>query len=1103
MNALEHPLVLSGSGGGSAKGGGSGRAGTEAPDSLKSRSYANILLACSEGPIVGFTDSNPLKQIYLDDTPIVSASGNLNFKEVFWEFRNGTPDQTPTSFNLGKIRYETPVEAGVKNNSPVTRTLVDGEAEFIIIRVRLPSLFSSDDKGNINPTSITYRIEISTNNGPYLVVYRGDISGKTNSTYEESRAFALTPNAGNKWDIRLVRETPDSTSIKLQNDLIWASLQVNQKGEKSFPNVAVQSLRINSDQFSNIPTVGLYQRGLIVRVPHNYNSLTRTYSGSFNGSLVAGWTNNPAWILWAALTNERWGCGIPESQLDIWSFYDAARYNDELVPAGGGTFEPRYTFNAYLNSSQDAFDAVTQIAFIMRSQVWWNGSRIILTQDRPSSPVRQYSPANVIYEYDDEGVQTGGGFSYACTDVTTRYTSVVVKFIDPNTWQEDSVTVEDQDLINQWGFRQLILTAVGCISRSQAQRIAEWEFFTSTKQTDICTFKVASEGLLVNPGEVIYIQNPTESGETLSGRIVKATSNTIQLDFPIQFQQGLTYELITVKSNGTLQVNTFTSGNVTSNKLTLTGTFSEIPSPETPWMISKPGLVPELFQVVKVTDENDGTFTIESVNYDPSKYDYIERDIPLVERDTSNITVLLDPPLSPINIEVSESLLLDLTSTVYVKTQLIWGIPSNSRAVEYQVEYRKSGENDWITGGTALSTSFELRDLAAGDYEFRIASVSSVGRLSEWSYRSAKLFGLSNNPAAVTNVSISASRNQAQLRWDLSPDLDVKFGGQVVIRHSPSLVGATWSNSTDIGSVPGNATSAVVPLLAGTYLLKFVDSGGRESLSSTSILTTGIAILSQNVITSLTESPTYSGTKDSCYVENGLLRISLASSFVAADGLFTEAPGLFTELNVDKQGIVPEAIYNFANTFDAGRVISARIWSDLEIFTQANVSEVFTDRQGNFLEQLGLFAGGGDDAPGSAKIEIALSNDGINYTNWQRLIIGEYNFRYVKFRLVLESYSPIANIAVNRLAVNIDVPDVSQSNQVSVPYNTSTLGTRVNFPIAFIAAPTEVAAIISPLYEGETIQILNIDATGFNIKINYSGSVAPSTRTLNWFATSY
>ncbi|BAU12891.1 hypothetical protein LEP3755_34240 [Leptolyngbya sp. NIES-3755] len=488
---MQNQIILSGSGGGK----GSSSTPREASDNLKSQSFANILLAISEGPIAGFVDnSNWFKSIYLDGTPIVSAIGYQNFKEVEAHLRFGLPDQDPIQ-GFTRLKSEIPVDVEVKQANPIVRTIVDDDADYAVVRIQTPALFNTDSKGNINGTEIRYLIELSINGGPYNPVVQGLISGKTSSTYEESQAIQLPPNPGNRWDIKVSRITADSTTIKLQNSLRWASYQVVQKETKTFPNVALLALRINSQQFTSVPSVAIYQRGIACRIPNNYDPIHRTYIGNFDGSLRSYWTNNPAWILWTALTNDRWGCGIPESELDVWSFYEAARYCDELVPSVGSQVEPRYSFNAYLNSSQDAFDLIGQIASSMRAQVWWNGSRIVLSQDRPTPVARMFSPSHVVYQYDEEGRMTGGGFQYVSTDLSTRYTSVVVRYLNPQTWEEDSVLVEDAELINLWGFRQLEITAVGCTSRTQAERFGRWELYVATKQTEVVSFSLASEGL--------------------------------------------------------------------------------------------------------------------------------------------------------------------------------------------------------------------------------------------------------------------------------------------------------------------------------------------------------------------------------------------------------------------------------------------------------------------------------------------------------------------------------------------------------------------------------------------------------------------------------
>lgn len=104
-----------------------------------------------------------------------------------------------------------------------------------------------------------------------------------------------------------------------------------------YPNCALIRLRIDSEQFSAQPKIGLKLRLLRIKVPTNYNPVTRINSGVWNGTFKIAWTDNPAWILYDLLTSKRYGAGqrIDASSVDKWGFYEAARYCDERVPIPG------------------------------------------------------------------------------------------------------------------------------------------------------------------------------------------------------------------------------------------------------------------------------------------------------------------------------------------------------------------------------------------------------------------------------------------------------------------------------------------------------------------------------------------------------------------------------------------------------------------------------------------------------------------------------------------------------------------------------------------------------------------------------------------------
>ena len=85
--------------------------------------------------------------------------------------------------------------------------------------------------------------------------------------------------------------------------------------------------------------------GIMMQIPTNYDGYNHTYwSPTWDGTFYIQWTNNPAWILYNLLVNERWGLGrfLDVNVVDKWSFYEAAVYNDNGVPDGKGGYEFRH-----------------------------------------------------------------------------------------------------------------------------------------------------------------------------------------------------------------------------------------------------------------------------------------------------------------------------------------------------------------------------------------------------------------------------------------------------------------------------------------------------------------------------------------------------------------------------------------------------------------------------------------------------------------------------------------------------------------------------------------------------------------------------------------
>ena len=90
---------------------------TEAPDSLRSITIAKMLIAIGEGEFAGIPTA---KDIFLDNTPLADAQGNLNFPNVKWEWRTGSVEQSHIP-GIPAIENETTLGVELRSGTPWNR----------------------------------------------------------------------------------------------------------------------------------------------------------------------------------------------------------------------------------------------------------------------------------------------------------------------------------------------------------------------------------------------------------------------------------------------------------------------------------------------------------------------------------------------------------------------------------------------------------------------------------------------------------------------------------------------------------------------------------------------------------------------------------------------------------------------------------------------------------------------------------------------------------------------------------------------------------------------------------------------------------------------
>ena len=744
----------------------------EAPDSLRSKAYARVVDLVCEGEIEGLAAG--LQSVYLDDTPIQNSDGSYNFTGVTLEARTGTQQQ---SYIPGFSSVENEVSVGVecKYGQPVVRSITDPDVDAVRIKVSIPTLTLQDTtNGDLNGTSVTYAIDLQSRGAGYVQILQDTVSGKTSSRYQ--RSYYVPLSGTGPWDVRLRRITADSTQTSLQNKTFLESYTEVIESKLRYPNSALMALRVDASQFTSIPRRSYDLKLLRVRIPSNYFPETRSYAGVWDGSFKVAWTDNPAWCFYDLVTNTRYGLGnyIPESQVDKWALYRVAKYCDELVPNGLGGYEPRFTCNLYLQTREQAYKVVQDMASVFRGMAYWSGGAITVTQDAPQDPVYQFTAANVV----------DGEFAYQGSSAKARHTVALVSWVDPDDFYRQKVEyVEDLAGIARYGVVQADVVAMGCTSRGQANRVGKWLLYSEQSESEIITFRTGLEGAVVRPGDVVKVADASRGGMRLGGRIAAATTVSVTLD---QDLPAGSWRISVVLPTGVVEERQV--GSLSGRTVGVNSAFSMAPQVGAIWVLSSTLVEAQLFRVVQVAESEPGIHEITALAHNPSKYAAIEQGLALQPR---AITVLSTTPAAPTGLIVTESL-YRVKDQALVLIQLGW--EQVFGALEYQVTYRVNGGNT-VTLPKVSSTYLEIRNAEAGDYVFTVRAVGVSGKLGNSASLSQNILGKLQPPDDVQDFVVLRRTTDLLLSWSANTDADLS-GYEV-------RVGTGWDSGVMVGQTAG------------------------------------------------------------------------------------------------------------------------------------------------------------------------------------------------------------------------------------------------------------------------------------------------------------
>ena len=749
---MSNSMEIIGSGGG--KGGSNQRTPVESPDSLRSISKAKIIDLLAEGEMRGLVDGH--KSIYLDSTPLQNSDGSYNFQYVSVDTRAGTQDQ---SHIPGFLSVENEVTVGVhlKFGNPVVRSVSGSDLSAIRVRLALGGLVKTNpENADRTGSSVSYAIDIATDGGAFTTMLSSAFTGKTTTQYERSHRIDLP--AGSQWQVRIRRLTADSTSDTLVNPTSVLSITEIIDAKLRYPNSALVAIEVDAQDFQNIPTRSYQVYGRIIKVPANYDPDSRTYAtsgpgttnGIWNGTFKSAWTNNPAWIFYDIVTNDRFGLGdhIPAAWVDVWNLYQIAQYCDQMVSDGMGGLEQRFTCNVYMQTRSDAYKVLQDLASVFRGISYYAVGQMVASADMPKTASVGYTNADTV----------DGKFNYEGSARKVRHTVALVSWSDQTDFGRQKVErVDYRPGLVRYGIQETEVTAIGCTSRGQAQRIGNHILISENLETETISFNVGLDGLLVSPGDVFNVSNSNRAGKRMGGRISAFTSSSVTVDrAPDGVGAGDSIKVML--STGRLEQRTIQS--IGGNVVTVTVDWSSDPAAQGVFIFEQTTLVAESFRCIAVADNENGTYTITGLAYRGDKFAYIDDGTRLEAPPISIVPPSVQAP--PTNVEITSNAVIN-QANADVSVTIQWDAAPN--AVSYNVEWRRD-DSDWVKINGVGSTSVEINNAYSGQYLARVRALNSIGSVSIPATSSlTEILGKTTPPPALTSLTTTSIVFAIGLNW--------------------------------------------------------------------------------------------------------------------------------------------------------------------------------------------------------------------------------------------------------------------------------------------------------------------------------------------------
>ena len=492
------------------------------------------------------------------------------------------------------------------------------------------------------------------------------------------------------------------------------------------------------------------------------------------------------------------------------------------------------------------------------------------------------------------------------------------------------------------------------------------------------------------------------------------------------------------------------------------------------------------FRVASATFNQDFTMGLGLIEHSDSFYTWATK--------TQQATVPTTNLPNPFSVEAPSISATDELLELFdgsVVSKLIVNITSTDKFVnDFEVQYKESTSSSYRLlrrGSNKIVEKYPVKEGVT--FDIRCRAINSLGVTSAFTTIQHEVDSAFEPPQDVQNYSIDVVGDKLHHTFDPVPDLDLDF---YEIRYTSDTTETAYANTVVLVPRIGRpATSIVTPYVAkGKFFIKAVDKFGIRSTNyaSQSIATQVLGERIETVQT-LTENPTFTGTKSNVSVVDSTLQLDTAL-FDSISGDFDDALGFF---DGGSGTIVSSGTYDFNNTFDFNSILKFNVLIDALVVNNINFIDNFDSAQGLFDSREGLFDGGENASiDTNAILQISTSQNAVDYTSYQDFKAGDYVARAVKFRLKLTSSNTQESPQVTQLALKLSLPTRIEKGS-NVSSGTDTAGKTITFGSEYYQTPS-LTVIGQDMATGDFFTINSKSTSDFNVEFfNSSGTTIDRT----------